>query len=139
MIGLGGDGDPPADDANVVELRLVPGEGRPEVPKPTITANRRRYKTDQCQHRGPYMVDRTLATVECGDCGAALNPLFVLEVLASHEAYWSQRSRDLQTYLVAINKEIEGRQRTKCVHCHNMTPIRFQVEMPRTWYRPPDY
>ncbi len=130
--------DPPDNDPNVVHLR-TPGEGKPEVPKPTITVNRRRYATDRCQHRGPFIVDRTLATVECGDCGAMLNPMFVLEVLATHEAYWSLRCRDLQRYLDRLNKEIEGRQRTKCTHCGNMTAIRFSFEPPRTWVPQPEH
>lgn len=130
--------DPPADNPNVVKLRADDGEPKPpEVPTPTIQMNRRRYSVDRCKHRGQYIVDSTLATVECGDCGAALNPIFVLEMLAWQEAYWSTRMRDLQRYLAAINKEIEGRQRTKCTHCGNMTAIRFGTEMPRTWVHPP--
>lgn len=132
-------GDPPDDDPNVVRIRAVPGEGRPNPPARTITVNHRRYATDRCQHRGPYVVDRTLATVECGDCGAALNPLFCLEMLATHEAYWNARSRDLQKYLLYLNKEIEGRTRTKCTHCGNMTAIRFTCEPPRTWVPQPEY
>lgn len=130
--------EPPDGGDNVVNIR-PPGDTRPEVPHPTIVVNRRRYASDRCQHRGPYYVDKTLATVECGDCGAALNPLFVLEVLACHESYWNVRTRDLQRYLDQINKELDGRQRTKCVHCGNMTPIRFTADMPRTWVHQPEY
>ena len=104
----------------------------------TITVNRRKYSTDQCRHRGPYLVDTTLACVECRDCGAMLNPLYVLEVLSCHEAYWNARMRDLREFIAYLDKEIEGRVRTKCVHCGNMTPIRFNREPPRTWVPQPE-
>jgi len=130
--------DPPDEnEGKVVRIRSTPDEGRPAVPTPTIAVNRRRYKSDHCQHRGPFVVDTTLASVECGECGAMLNPLFVLERLAHNETYWNARTRDLQKYLDRLNKEIEGRQRTKCVHCGNMTPIRFTFEAPRTWVPQP--
>lgn len=132
------DDDPPKDDApKVVRLRTEGGDG-PSIPTPTITVNRRRYTVEKCKHRGPYLVDTKLACVECQDCGALLNPMFVLEMIAYSEAYYSARMRDLREYLARINKEIEGRQRTKCVHCNNMTPIRFTAEQPRTWVHPPD-
>jgi len=126
------DREGPDDRPNVINLR-PPGDSKPELPTPTISANRRRYTTGECKHRGPYLVDNMLGTVECGDCGAALNPIFVLEILAWHEAYWNARLNDLRKHLAEINKELEGRTRTKCTHCGNMTPIRFLAEMPRTW------
>jgi hypothetical protein len=131
------DDDPPnKDEPNVVQLRK-PGD-KPTPPNPTIIVNKRRYHTDNCKHRGAYHVDTRLATVECGDCGAALSPMFVLEMLAYHEAYWNARCRDLQAYLDKINKELEARSRTKCTHCGNMTAIRFIAEMPRTWVQHPE-
>lgn len=124
------DQPPPAD---VVQLRPLDG-GKADPPAPrTITVNRRKYRTDVCRHRGPFLVDTTLACVECGDCGAMLNPLYVLELLACNETYWILRKRDLQQHVDYLEKEIEGRTRTKCVHCGNMTPIRFNKEPPRTW------
>lgn len=122
-------------DSNVVSLRGDRSEKR--VYATTMVSNSRRYAVDQCQHRGPYILDRKLACVECGDCGAMLNPLFVLEILANREAYWNMRQRDLGKYLDEINAEIKERTRTKCTHCGNMTPIRFKREMPRTWMPDP--
>ncbi len=132
------DQEPPPE--NVVNLRSIDG-GKDDPPAPptrTITVNRRKYRTDQCRHRGPFQVDTTLACVECGDCGAMLNPLYVLEVLSCHEAYWNARMRDLREFIAYLDKEIEGRVRTKCVHCGNMTPIRFNREPPRTWVPQPE-
>lgn len=103
----------------------------------TIIDNRRRYRQDGCPHKGPYLVDTTLATVECQDCGALLNPMFVLEKLAYRETYWNQRKKDLEAYIATLDKEIVGRERTRCTHCGNMTAIRFKAQPPRTWVMPP--
>jgi hypothetical protein len=124
------------DENNVISLRSAkPDEKR--TYERTLIANSRRYDSNRCQHKGPYVVDRKLGSVECGDCGALLNPIFVLEMLAAHEAYWNNRQRDLAEYLKQINSEIEGRTRTRCTHCGNMTPIKFKKEMPRTWFPEP--
>lgn len=113
--------------------------GKPEdrTYERTLIANERRYNPNQCTHKGPYIVDRKLGSVECGDCGALLNPIYVLEVLASKEAYWNMRQRDLGKYLNELNKEIEGRQRTRCTHCGNMTAIRYEKKPPQTWVPQP--
>lgn len=103
----------------------------------TIIENKRRYGPGHCPHKGPYLFDQTLATVECGDCGSLLNPLFVIEVLANREAYWNRRQKELAEYLGQINEEIKERTRTKCTHCGNMTAIRFKKEMPQTWHPGP--
>lgn len=106
------------------------------MPRTTIVANSnyRRYGQNACEHKGPYYVDEDLAAIECGDCGAYLNPVFVLLKLAKQEGYWNRRVKDLAAYLDQINAEIGERSRTKCVHCGNMTPIKFKHEMPRTWH-----
>lgn len=122
-------------DAKVISIR----DGKPSerTYERTIIDNGRRYQTNACPHKGPFIVDRKLGTVECGDCGAALNPIYCLEVLACGEAYWNLRQRDLAKYLAEINAEIEGRTRTRCTHCGNMTAIKFKKEVPRTWVPQP--
>lgn len=129
------DSEDEASDDKVISIRT----GRPEdrTYERTLTANDRRYNPNACPHKGPYLVDRKLATVECGDCGALLNPIYVLEMLACQEAYWNMRQRDLGKYLAEINSEIEGRTRTRCTHCGNMTAIKFKKEMPQTWVPQP--
>ena len=119
-------------DDNIISLVAVDKDA-PRTYKTTIQNTGRRYSTTECQHRGPYIFDKRLAAVECGDCGASLNPLFVLEILARQEAYWNRRQKDLTEYLEEINEEIKGRTRTKCTHCGNMTAIKFKKEEPRTW------
>jgi hypothetical protein len=118
--------------AEVVSIRT----GRPEerTYEKTLLSNGRRYNPGRCEHKGPFVVDPKLASVECQDCGALLNPIYVLEQMARHETYWNMRQKELSQYLSEINKEIQDRERTKCTHCGNMTAIRFKKEMPRTWF-----
>ncbi len=102
-------------------------------PTKTIIQNLRRYGQNVCEHKGPYTVSEEEWTIECGDCGAHLNPIWCMIKLAKKEAYYSQRVVDLIEHLELINKELEGRQRTKCTHCGNMTAIKFKSSMPCTW------
>lgn len=124
-----------ATDSNVISIT----SGKPEdrIYERTIIANERRFNPQQCPHKGPFIVDRKLGSVECKDCGAMLNPIYVLEVLACQEAYWNMRQRDLSKHLANINQEIKERTRTKCTHCGNMTAIKFKGEMPATWVPQP--
>lgn len=122
-------------ESNVISISA--GKPGDRVYEKTLIANDRRYEPHACPHKGPFVVDRKLGSVECKDCGALLNPIYVLEVLACQEAYWNMRQRDLAKYLAEINKEIEERTRTKCTHCGNMTAIKFKGEMPRTWVPQP--
>jgi DNA-directed RNA polymerase subunit RPC12/RpoP len=120
---------------NVVSIKDAKPESR--VYERTIVMNNRRYDSTVCQHKGPFIVETKLGGVECGDCGAMLNPIYVLEVLAGYEAYWNMRQRDLSKYLAELNEQIKERTRTRCTHCGNMTAIKFKHEMPRTWVPQP--
>lgn len=126
--------DDGADDDNIVTLHGDRGE---RVYETTMITNSRRYTPHACPHKGPFTVDAKLGTVECGDCGALLNPMYVLELMAAKETYWNMRQRDLGRYLAEINEEIKGRERTKCTHCGNMTAIRFKAKVPFTWHPEP--
>ena len=119
-------------DDHVINFRDASNAGRGFKDR---TINYRKYMSDQCSHKGPYIVDPHLAFVECGDCGAHLNPLFVLGKLANNESYWNTRARDLKKYILELNAEIEGRSRTKCTHCGNMTAIRWQRCQPAPFIR----
>jgi DNA-directed RNA polymerase subunit RPC12/RpoP len=122
------------DDAKASNLiRLRPGTPEARTYQRTIIDNSRRYRQDQCQHKGPYVIDRKLAVVECEDCGAYLNPLYVLEMLAYQETYWNTRQEELTTYLATVNEELKERTRTRCTHCGNMTAIKLKHEIPLTW------
>lgn len=125
------------DESKIVQFRPA-AEGAAKVYEHTMVSNTRRYRADACRHKGPYIVDAKLAAVECGDCGAFLNPLYVLEKLAHSEAYWNQRQKDLSAHLAKIEEEIKDRTRTRCTHCGNMTAIRLKHEtMPHTWRAEP--
>jgi len=65
-------------------------------PKKTIIQNSRRYGQATCEHKGPYMVDEEKWTIECGDCGALLNPIWCFIKLAKKEAYYNRRVDDLR-------------------------------------------
>jgi DNA-directed RNA polymerase subunit RPC12/RpoP len=127
--------DDDAKASNIIHLH--PGTPGERTYQRTIIDNSRRYRQDQCAHKGPYIVDRKLAAVECEDCGAYLNPLYVLEMLAYKETYWNTRQEELTTYLATVNEEIKDRTRTRCTHCGNMTAIKFKHEVPLTWVPTP--
>jgi len=123
------------DDEKIVSI--TSGKPSDRTYERTMIINSRRYSAQACPHKGPYVIDRKLATVECEDCGSLLNPIYVLEVIAAREAYWNQRQKDLSEYLKEISSEIEGRERTKCTHCGNMTAIRYKRKPPQTWVAQP--
>lgn len=80
-----------------------------EVPKPGV-----------CQHLfAQYIVDEGLAEVECGDCGAKLNPMWVLCRLATEDRRYHEAAKRYHEEM----KRLRERTRTKCEHCGRMTCI----------------
>lgn len=74
----------------------------------------------ECPHLFvPYIVDQALAEVECGRCGAKLNPMWVLTRLASEDRRHEEGQRRYQDEM----KRLSDRARTKCDHCGKMTRI----------------
>ncbi|MEA5281413.1 hypothetical protein [Vibrio parahaemolyticus] len=71
-----------------------------------------------CRHKS-FIVDARLNVVECGDCGAKLNPMWTLTELAARES----RYRNHIEQLKAKVEKTEARLRCKCQHCGNMTRI----------------
>lgn len=71
-----------------------------------------------CKH-GPYVIDEALAEVTCEPCGAKMNPIHVLKILANHENRWHQNAENAKAEM----ERLEQRTRTKCQHCHQMTRI----------------
>jgi DNA-directed RNA polymerase subunit M/transcription elongation factor TFIIS len=124
--------EPPEEKEQSHIIQLHPGYRERTYTK-TIIDSARRHRHNDCPHKGPYLVDRKLAAVECQECGAYLNPLYVLEKMAAQETYWNQRLKDLIKYVEEVQDEIKERTRTKCTHCGNMTAIKFRGEIPRTW------
>ena len=74
-----------------------------------------------CTHkRVPYRIREGEIEVECGGCGTRLDPMFVLHQLAIEDSLWKQR----QEAAAKVGKELEGRVRTKCQHCGQITRIK---------------
>lgn len=114
---------------------VVPFDGsRKALTRTLMVVNNRRYDSQRCPHKGPFLLSKEEWSVECGDCGALLNPIWCLMKLANKEAYWNQRLDDLREYVTKLDEEIKGRERTKCTHCGNMTAIRYKTSKPQTWY-----
>ena len=108
------------EDSNVAPLGITP--------KPTDKRGLRviRYTPGGCSHTGvTYIVDEKLAEVQCGECGAKLEPVWVLRQLCEKESKW-HRNRD--DYL-AIKAEVQGRTRTRCQHCDQMTAINVKSRL----------
>ncbi|GAB6139927.1 hypothetical protein JCM14076_06560 [Methylosoma difficile] len=72
-----------------------------------------------CRH-DHFLVDEELAEAECADCGAKLNPMFVLIKLARKESRLQQRLEEFNS----MSAELDKRKRCKCQHCGKMTNIR---------------
>lgn len=81
-----------------------------------------------CNHTTcTYIVDEKLAEVQCGDCGAKLEPVWVLRQLCEKEARWNERRREF----LELQEETRGRTRTRCQHCDQMTAINVSGRLSR--------
>lgn len=92
-----------------IKRKPPPGESRTLIP----------VYTRECSHRGPYVVDESLAQVECATCHARLDPLWVLMRLANKET-------QMETHRAAYQDEMRRlaeRSKTKCQCCGKMTRI----------------
>jgi hypothetical protein len=76
-------------------------------------------KTGCTHYNAAYIVDETLAEVECGKCGAKLNPIWVLARLATEDRRYLDAQRRYQEEMARLSE----RERTKCEHCGHMTRI----------------
>ena len=87
-----------------------------------------RYQQGACNHTTcTYIIDERLAEVQCGDCGAKLEPVWVLRQLCEKESRWQERKREY----MALEQEIRDRTRTRCQHCDQMTAISVQGRLKR--------
>jgi hypothetical protein len=78
------------------------------------------HKGGECSHLFvQYIVDETLAEVECGKCHAKLNPIWVLGRLARED----RRYKDAAARYQEEMKRLSARSRTKCMNCGQMTRI----------------
>lgn len=93
--------------------------------KPLQTENKPWHKTPKakngltCYHSS-VLIDRNMAYVECEDCGEHLNPMNVLNRLATEENRFEQRRKDMEAERLAW----DAKSKTKCRHCGKMTELR---------------
>lgn len=105
-------------DDNVKKLPVrfkepVPGER-------TLVRPYEVMKDGGCSHfLTHYIVDEKLAEVECGTCGAKLNPMWVLGQLANMDRRYEEAATRYQEEM----KRLSERELTKCRHCGKMTRI----------------
>ena len=69
--------------------------------------------------RVTYLVDEAAAEVECSNCHAKLNPMWVLARLAHHETKYHELAENYQEEM----RRLSERKRTKCDRCGYMTRI----------------
>lgn len=109
---------------NVVVVDFAPvalkGDPRPgEVSMSPVAGPHAAFAREgQCRHLN-ITVFEDLAQVACRDCGEKLNPIWVLTRMAKEETKWALRRREF----IAARAELAKRQRCKCRHCGQMTPI----------------
>lgn len=78
------------------------------------------HKGGGCGHHFVhYIVDQALSEVECGKCGAKLNPMWVLVQLANQDSRYEEGQKRYQEEMERLNE----RSRTKCFNCGEMTRI----------------
>ena len=101
-------------------MKLIPIDIEPKLAKViSIREAHSKYQPGKCQHK-QLIVDDVLDTVECGDCGAKLNPVNMLLRFAREESLWAQRAVELKK-LVALH---DAKIRCKCQHCGKMTHVK---------------
>ena len=69
--------------------------------------------------RVTYLVDEAAAEVECSNCHAKLNPMWVPARLAHHETQYHELASRYQEEM----RRLSERKRTKCEKCGYMTRI----------------
>lgn len=108
------------DDENVTKLPVRfkgPGpEGRTLV-YPQEVGKRACYH--QIETGAKFIIDQSLAEVECSVCGEKLNPMWVLTRLAAQDNRFQENHTRYQEEM----KRLKERSRTKCQHCGEMTRI----------------
>ncbi len=73
-----------------------------------------------CQHRNGFRFNEKEDCVICRDCGATLNPMYALKMLANQETRWHETRSRYQDEM----KRLDERRRVTCEHCGKMTKIR---------------
>lgn len=94
----------------------------PVKPKPKLGDESDRFlvvESRGCQHRNGFRLNDKEDCVICRDCGAKLNPMYALKMLANQETRWHEARSRYQDEM----KRLDERCRTTCEHCGKMTKI----------------
>lgn len=76
------------------------------------------YGYGGCQHPRVEVCEKN-AEVTCQDCGAKLNPIWVLMRIAQDDRILVDRWASMKAEIATMGK----RTRTKCRHCGQFTPV----------------
>jgi hypothetical protein len=91
----------------------------PLPPDRTLLSPREVGRTKCLHYPGHFIVDGSLAEVTCGDCGEKLNPMWVLQQLATRDRNFAEAHTRYHEQM----KRLSERTSTKCRHCGKMTRI----------------
>ena len=104
---------------NLPPLDLADDQGGNVISVELVDGRLRRYKPDECQHFR-IRLDRLLATVECRDCHAKLNPVEWIAIAAERwksVLYLYERQTEAARVL-------DIKKRCKCDHCGRISEVR---------------
>lgn len=105
-----------------VKFKQPPGEDEPKfrvLDRFDGGCSHNTYYRDGKMREVQYLIRPGEAEVECGQCGAKLDPMWVLNRIASRESE-ALRLRKIAAQEMA---RLHERSRTKCRHCGQMTEI----------------
>ena len=81
---------------------------------------------EKCQHLS-VLINESLSTVSCSDCGESLNPIWVLCNYADHQKSTYHELRNQLVRVKNIEKMLEKKQKTKCSHCGRFTRVNISM------------
>lgn len=99
--------DIPVEDGKVISLELV-----------RAARNERQY-TQKCLHRS-IVVDVTLESVSCKDCGEKLHAAGWIGMMIEYWSYLQYQT----TAMKEATARYEAKKRCRCEHCNKITTVR---------------
>ena len=81
---------------------------------------------EKCPHLS-VLINSSLATVTCKDCGGSLDPMWVISNYAEHQKSVYQELRNQLIRVNNIEKMLLKKQKTKCKHCGRFTPVKITM------------
>ena len=108
-----------ADDED--NVRKLPVRFKAAIPDDRMLLQPYEVGKQACFH-GAFVVDPEKSEVECGRCHEKLNPMYVLQRLATEETTWHRAHARYHDEM----KRLSERERTKCQYCGKMTRISYR-------------